>query len=65
MLGLEKDKERFEMIINNDFVRGSLSDHLLKHNINIEKVVIINYTLGLSQPREKKKNVHSDWIISL
>jgi hypothetical protein len=65
MLGLEKEKERFEMIINNDFVRGSLWDHLLKHNINIEKVVIINYTLGLSQPREKNKNAHSDWIISL
>ena len=49
---MDQNGIEFEIIIENEFVRGKLKDHLQKHGVSNEKDIIINYTLKLKQPKK-------------
>ena len=65
LLEMDKKEVKFELLINNDFLRGSLKDHLLKHNMSQEEVIIINYILALPQPKLTSSTPQPDWIIDI
>lgn len=59
---IDDHQVHFEIIIQNEFLRGKLKDHLYKHNITNEKDIILNYTLKLKEPKKIRSDQQQDWI---
>lgn len=57
--------EKFEILINNELLRGTLKSHIMKNNISSEKNLVIHYCLALNKPKLANKTQIDDWISSI
>ena len=53
---------QFEFLIKDDFLRGNLKSHMMKHSISSETNLIVHYCLALRKPKLIEKNPMEDWI---
>ncbi|CAG8502747.1 18261_t:CDS:10 [Acaulospora morrowiae] len=64
LLGFEKPIP-FDFIINNQFLRTSLSEYLIKHEISTENIITIEYVESMLPPTPLSSFQHDDWISSV
>jgi ribosome biogenesis protein YTM1 len=53
---------QFEFLIKDDFLRGNLKSHIMKHAISSETNLVIHYCLALNKPKLAEKVQMEDWI---
>ena len=56
---------KFEFLINEEFLRGNLKSHIMKHAIFSETNLIVHYCLALNKPKFLQKLKLEDWISSI
>lgn len=60
---LNKPSNRdFDFIINGEILRGDLRSHLLKHKIENEKNITVDYVLSLNEPKPEKTSDVQNWL---
>ncbi|KAJ3440656.1 ribosome biogenesis protein wdr12 [Anaeramoeba flamelloides] len=64
LLGLEETKI-FEFLLQNEFLRASLGEMLLKLELTGEKIIELEYTNSLSAPEPLGQYNHDDWVSSV
>ncbi|KAJ3437871.1 ribosome biogenesis protein wdr12 [Anaeramoeba flamelloides] len=64
LLGLEETKI-FEFLLQNEFLRSSLGEMLLKLELTGEKIIELEYTNSLSAPEPLGQYNHDDWVSSV
>jgi len=70
LLNSESDEElpqglRFEFMINDDFLRGTIKSHMLKHSISSEGTITIYYCLALNEPKKQDEISVEDWVAAI
>ena len=61
----EESNAKFEILINNELLRGNLKSHIMKNNISSEKNLIIHYCFALNKPKLAQKTQIDDWISTI
>lgn len=56
---------QFDFLINNEFLRGSVLQHLQAHGASIEEVVTIEYVEATPKPVPRHALQHDDWIAAV
>lgn len=60
------DRVPFDFLINNEFLRGSLSVHFLERGILSEKTVEIEYVIAMEEPTSTEfPDPQNDWITGI
>jgi len=52
----------FDFLINGDILRGDIRSHLLKHKIENEKNIVIEYEIALNEPKPEKTSDTQNWL---
>ena len=55
-------QDNFDFIINGEIVKGDLRSHLIKHKIENEKNIIIEYAPALNTPQQDKNVKTENWL---
>jgi len=59
----EETSYNFEFLFKNDFIRGTLRSHLIKHQVSAEEETIeIFYCFALEKPKLTKTIQEEDWV---
>ena len=56
---------KLEFIIEKEFLRGSLKDHLLRHSVSQEQTILVTYTLALQAPQQDSQQDMPDWVVDI
>ena len=57
-----KNNIEFDFLVCSQFLRTSLSEHILEKNISTEEVIIVEYVEKYPPPEPQDCLIHDDWV---